>query len=150
MPKNSSKGSTKKKKEVDWASDEHFTKDRSMIYIEHTTECPIFQTKADECCTFLQHRIPERKFQLVKNRYGRLIPRDGAFEIGFSQNARTSVHLIWSGLDRGPPRRDKFPADYEAIVPDVQRVLKKFYPDKAVGISDDEDEEEEKEEKEEM
>ncbi|KAH8254818.1 hypothetical protein KR032_012307 [Drosophila birchii] len=142
MPKG--KGPAKKKKEVDWAADEHFLKERSMIYIEHTTECPIFNTKADECCSFLQHRIPERKFQLVKNKYGRIIPREGAFEIGFSQNARTSVHLIWSGLEKGPPRRDKFPMDYETIVPEVQRVLKKFYPDKAVGITDDEDEDEDK------
>lgn len=136
----------KKKKDVDWASDEHFTKDRSMIYIEHTYECPIFQTKADECCAFLQHRFPERKFQLVKNKYGRVPPRDGAFEIGFSQNARTSVHLIWSGLERGPPRRDKFPPDYEYIVPEVQKVLKKFYPDKAVGVSDEDEDDENKEE----
>ncbi|KAH8372573.1 hypothetical protein KR009_000136 [Drosophila setifemur] len=137
----------KKKKEVDWADDEHFTKERSMLYVEHTYECPIFQTKADECGTFFQQKIPERKFQLVKNRYGRQVPREGAFEIGFSQNARTSVHLIWSGLDKGPPRRDKFP-NYETLVPEVQKVLKKFYPDKAVGIDDDEDEDEEKDEEE--
>ncbi|XP_017040546.1 selenoprotein BthD [Drosophila ficusphila] len=136
----------KKKKEVDWADEEHFSKERSMIYIEHTYECPIFQTKADECVSFLQQRIPERKFQLVKNRYGHQVPRDGAFEIGFSQNARTSVHLLWSGLERGPPRRDKFPTDYEQIVPDVNRILKKFYPDKAVGVTDDEDADEDKDE----
>ncbi|KAH8280603.1 hypothetical protein KR018_012317, partial [Drosophila ironensis] len=136
MPKG---GAKKAKKEVDWAADENFTKDRSMIYVEHTTECPIFNTKADECGTFFTQRIPERKFQLVKNKYGKQVPRDGAFEIGFSQNARTSVHEIWSGLDKGPPRRDKFP-NFEVLVPDVQRILKKFYPDKAVGVPDEEDE----------
>jgi len=138
------KGPGKKKKDVDWADDEHFSKERSMIYVEHTYECPIFQTKADECGAFLQQRIPERKFQLVKNKYGRQVPREGAFEIGFSQNARTSVHLLWSGLDKGPPRRDKFPVDYETLVPDVNRILKKFYPDKAVGVlEEDEDEQRE-------
>ncbi|EDW90844.1 selenoprotein BthD [Drosophila yakuba] len=132
----------KKKKDVDWAADENFSKDRSMIYIEHTYECPIFQTKADECGSFFTQRIPERKFQLVKNRNGRQVPREGAFEITFSQNARTSEHLLWSGLEKGPPRRDKFPLEYEALVPDVNRILKKFYPDKAVGVADDEEEKE--------
>ncbi|XP_039481964.1 selenoprotein BthD [Drosophila santomea] len=132
----------KKKKDVDWAADENFSKDRSMIYIEHTYECPIFQTKADECGSFFTQRIPERKFQLVKNRNGRQVPREGAFEIAFSQNARTSEHLLWSGLEKGPPRRDKFPLEYEALVPDVNRILKKFYPDKAVGVADDEEEKE--------
>lgn len=135
------KGASKKpKKEVDWASDEHFSKDRSMIYVEHTTECPIFTTKAEECGAFFAERIPERKFQLVRNRYGKQVPREGAFEIGFSQNARTSVHEIWSGLERGPPRRDKFP-NFESLVPEVNKIIKKFYPDKSVGMDDDEEEE---------
>ncbi|SPP75247.1 selenoprotein BthD [Drosophila guanche] len=129
----------KKVKEVDWTADENFSKERSIIYVEHTTECPIFQIKAEECGVFFQERIPERQFQLVRNKNGKQAPRDGAFEIGISQNARTSVHELWSGLTKGPPRRDKFPNDFEVLVPDVQRVLKKFYPDKAVGISDDEE-----------
>ncbi|XP_030554468.1 selenoprotein BthD [Drosophila novamexicana] len=127
----------KKGKIVDWADDEHFSKDRSIFYIEHTTECPIFQVKADECLTFFQQRIPEREFQLVRNKNGKQVPRDGAFEVFISQNARTSEHELWSGMTRGPPRRDKFP-QYEDLVSDVNRVLRKFYPDKAVGIDEDE------------
>ncbi|EDW35669.1 GL17098 [Drosophila persimilis] len=131
----------KKVKVVDWAADENFSKERSIFYVEHTTECPIFQMKAEECGAFFKQRIPEREFQLVRNKNGKEAPREGAFEIGFSQNARTSVHELWSGLTRGPPRRDKFPEDYENLVPDVQRVLKKFYPDKVVGLTDDEEDE---------
>ncbi|XP_001360927.4 selenoprotein BthD [Drosophila pseudoobscura] len=131
----------KKVKMVDWAADENFSKERSIFYVEHTTECPIFQMKAEECGAFFKQRIPEREFQLVRNKYGKEAPREGAFEIGFSQNARTSVHELWSGLTRGPPRRDKFPEDFENLVPDVQRVLKKFYPDKVVGLTDDEEDE---------
>ncbi|XP_030387674.1 selenoprotein BthD [Scaptodrosophila lebanonensis] len=133
------KAKKKKAKDIDWASDEYFTKERSMIYIEHTHECPIFAVKAEECGEFMKQRIPERQFQLVRNKNGKQAPRDGAFEIGFCQNARTSMHEIWSGLNRGPPRRDKFPPTFEQLVPDVQRILKKFYPDKAVGLSDDEE-----------
>ncbi|ALC42208.1 CG13186 [Drosophila busckii] len=135
----------KKHKIVDWAADENFTKERSIFFIEHTYECNIFQTKADECLSFFQDRIPERQFALMRNKNGKQVPRDGAFEIGFAQNARTSQHVIWSGLDRGPPRRDKFPRNYEDLYPDVQRVLKKFYPDKAVGMADDDEDEEERE-----
>ncbi|EDW74557.1 uncharacterized protein Dwil_GK21341 [Drosophila willistoni] len=137
------RGKHKKSKDIDWAANENFLKERSMIYIEHTTECPIFQTKAEECGTFLQEHIPERLFQLVRNKNGKQVPRDGAFEIGFSQNARTSVHNLWSGLDKGPPRRDKFPATYDMLLPDVQRILKKFYPDKPVGMDEDDDAENE-------
>ncbi|EDW00725.1 selenoprotein H [Drosophila grimshawi] len=127
----------KKGKNVDWADDEHFSKDRSIFYIEHTTECPIFHTKAEECLTFFQQRIPERQFQLVRNRNGKQVPRDGAFEVCIAQNARTSQHELWSGLNRGPPRRDKFPL-YEDLVADVHRVLRKFYPDKVAPEDDEE------------
>ncbi|XP_068147327.1 selenoprotein BthD [Drosophila tropicalis] len=135
------RGKHKKSKDIDWTANENFLKERSMIYIEHTTECPIFQTKAEEFGSFLQEHFPERLFQLVRNKNG--TPRDGAFEIGFSQNARTSVHNLWSGLDKGPPRRDKFPANYDMLLPDVQRILKKFYPDKPVGMDEDDEDENE-------
>ncbi|KAH8420963.1 hypothetical protein KR222_000153, partial [Zaprionus bogoriensis] len=129
----------RKYKNVDWAADEHFSKTRSIFYIEHSTECPIFQTKADECLTFFQQRIPEREFQLVRNKNGKQVPREGAFEVNICQNARTSEHELWSGLLKGPPRRDKFPR-YEDLVMDVHRVLKKFYPDKTLGMDDEEEE----------
>lgn len=136
-----SKNKNKKKrriKDVDWSADEHFDKGRSLIYIEHSVECPIFQVKADAFADFLQERFPERMFQLVRNNNGKLTPRDGAFEIQFSQNARTSKYNLWSGLDKGPPRRDKFP-DFETLVPEVQRILKKFYPDVVTTIDDGDD-----------
>ncbi|EDW10230.1 selenoprotein H [Drosophila mojavensis] len=128
----------KKGKLIDWADDDHFSKDRSIFHIEHTTECPIFQVKADECLTFFQQRIPEREFQLIRNKNGKQVPREGAFEVRVSQNARTSEHLLWSGLNRGPPRRDKFPR-YETLVSDVHRVLKKFYADKVVDLDEEEE-----------
>ncbi|XP_023165104.1 selenoprotein BthD [Drosophila hydei] len=126
----------KKGKVVDWAADEFFSKDRSIFHIEHTTECPIFQAKADECLTFFQQRIPEREFQLVRNKNGKQAPRDGAFEVKFSQNARTSEHMLWSGLTKGPPRRDKFPI-FENLVLDVQRILRKFYAEKVADLDDE-------------
>lgn len=132
------KGKKKRVKDVDWSADEHFDKSRSMVYIEHTAECPIFQVKAEAFANFLQERFPERMIQLVRNNNGKLVPRDGSFEIEFSQNARTSKHNIWSGLERGPPRRDKFP-NFESLVPEVTKILKKFYAEVVTTLDDDDD-----------
>ncbi|XP_053952191.1 selenoprotein BthD [Anastrepha ludens] len=142
MPLKSKK--TKKPREADWAADPNFDKNRAMIYIEHTLECPIFLTKAEEFAAYVAEQVPNRIIQLVRNNNGKLAPRDGAFEIGFSQNARTSVHQIWSGIDKGPPRRDKFPPNYEPLMEEISKVLKKFYPDAEEkdlleGMEDDDD-----------
>ncbi|XP_061397746.1 selenoprotein BthD [Musca vetustissima] len=122
------KKNKKRQREIDWSAEANFQKNRSIIYIEHSMECPIFSLKAEEFLKFLQDQIPERQFALIRNGYGKMQPRAGAFEIEFAQNARTSRHCLWSGLDKGPPRRDKFP-QFENLMPAIQRVLKKFYPD---------------------
>ncbi|XP_037937950.1 selenoprotein H-like [Teleopsis dalmanni] len=129
MPKKGGKKQKKGKKikDIDWAADENFSKTRSVIYIEHTTECPIFQRKAEEFREFLEAEVPEREFVLIRNGNGKKVPRLGAFEISFSQNARTSQYDIWSGIDKGPPRRDKFPESFELVMPEVRKILKKFY-----------------------
>ncbi|XP_017471339.1 PREDICTED: selenoprotein BthD [Rhagoletis zephyria] len=119
----------KKIREIDWAADANFDKNRCMIYIEHTHECPIFQTKAEEFAAYVRVQVPNRIIQLVRNQNGKVSPREGAFEIGFSQNARTSVHKLWSGIDMGPPRRDKFPPSYEPLMQEIRNILKKFYPE---------------------
>ncbi|KAI8120664.1 Selenoprotein BthD [Lucilia cuprina] len=119
-----SKKAKKKPKEIDWSADVNFDKNRSIIYIEHSLECPIFSIKAEEFLKYLQMQIPDRQFVLIRNQYE------------FSQHARTSKHNLWSGLDRGPPRRDKFPK-FETLMPEVQRVLKKFYPDVVTNIEED-------------
>uniref|UniRef100_W8C0Q1 Selenoprotein BthD n=1 Tax=Ceratitis capitata TaxID=7213 RepID=W8C0Q1_CERCA len=142
MPSRKGKKS-KKQREIDWTADAYFDKNRSMIYIEHTLECPIFQTKAEEFAAYVAAEAPQRIIQLVRNHNGKVPPRPGAFEIGFSQNARTSVHQLWSGLDKGPPRRDKFPPDYVPLMQEINKVLKKFYPDAIEkdpleGLDDDE------------
>ena len=96
--------------------------------------------KADEFLRYLQTNVPERQFVMIRNQFGKVEPRPGAFEIEFSQHARTTKHYIWSGLEKGPPRRDKFP-NFDTIFPEVQKVLKKFYPD-IVPVDEDEEEDE--------
>lgn len=139
--KKKGKGKAKAKKEIDWAAEANFDKNRAMVYIEHTLECPIFRTKAEEFVKYLEQEIPDRMFQLILNQNGKVPPREGAFEIGFSQNAKTSVHQLWSGIDKGPPRRDKFPLTYEDLLAEVRKILKKFYADlEKMPIEEEEDE----------
>lgn len=96
--------------------------------------------KADEFLRYLQSEIPERQFVLIRNHFGKVEPRPGAFEIEFSQHARTSKHNLWSGIERGPPRRDKFPA-FEVLMPEVRKILKNFYPDVVANVEEDSNEE---------
>lgn len=119
-PKENKKG----KKILDYAADELFDPNRCMIHIEHTDECPIFHIKAIEFLNFLIERFPERKFVLIRNKEP---ARDGAFEIQFSQTARTSNHCLWTGIKKGPPRQRKFPKSYELLLPEIEKILKKIY-----------------------
>lgn len=127
----------KAKKAIDYAADELFDPTRAMIHIEHTDECPVFHIKAIEFLNFLIERFPERKFVLIRNKEP---ARDGAFEINFSQSARTSNHCLWSGLKKGPPRQRKFPKSYELLLPEVEKILKKIYIVRKV-IEEEEEEE---------
>lgn len=114
----------KAKKVIDYAADDLFDPNRSIINIEYSEECPVFHLKAVEFLNFLIERFPERKFVLIKNKDP---PRPGAFEINFSQTARTSNHCLWTGVQKGPPRQRKFPKSYEDLLPEVDKILKKIY-----------------------
>lgn len=130
------KDTKKAKKVVDYAADEFFDPNRSMIHIEHTDECPIFNIKAVEFLNFLIERFPGRSFVLIKNK----IPaRPGAFEIHFSQTARTSEHCLWTGIKKGPPRKRKFPKSYELLVPEIEKILKKIYIVRKIVQEEDEE-----------
>lgn len=37
-------------------------------------------------------------------------PKRGSFEIYISKNKLSEKVLLWSGLKKGPPRKDKFPS----------------------------------------
>ncbi|CAD7086746.1 unnamed protein product [Hermetia illucens] len=125
--KKGKKGGGKTKAPINWSDDAHFDENRAMIYIIHTTECPIFLEKALEFQSFLMAQYPKKIFQLILNDDGKTKPEDGAFEISFSQNARTERVELWSGKDKGPPRREKFPKSYDLLLPEVDKILKKIY-----------------------
>ena len=131
MPKSKKGGKTDKKKikAIDYAADEFFDPRRSIIYIEHTEECPIFKEKANEFHLYVQTNFPDRPIVLIRNQNGKQLPRIGAFEINFAQSARSPIHLLWTGIDKGPPRCDKFPISYELLLPEVRTIINKIYVD---------------------
>lgn len=82
----------------------------------------MFKRKAAEVHSGLCELAPEHKFQLVLNEDGK--PRRGAFEISIAKGKDGEKVLVWSGLPKGPPRKDKFP-EPKTILDDVLKVLKK-------------------------
>lgn len=113
-------------KKINFCDDQHFDENLSVIKIEHTLECPIFIEKAHEIFKYLNEKHPRNKFKLLVNEEtdGTAIePREGAFEMSFAKNCRLTNHLIWSGIDKGPPRREKFPPDLDELARKIQKIL---------------------------
>ncbi|KFB46578.1 selenoprotein BthD [Anopheles sinensis] len=79
------------------------------------------ERKATEVHAELCKLAPEQNFQLVLNESGK--PRRGSFEIAIAKEKDGKQVLVWSGLPKGPPRKDKFP-DVKSILDDVLKALK--------------------------
>lgn len=135
MPKskpkrNKSKKLKKKPVKIDWASDEHFDENLAMIYIEQCQQCFVFQQQTNIFFEKLTEQFPEQKFMLLINNVaslGEQAARIGAWEISLAKNARSKSELLWSGFEKGPPRREKFLNDslYEDIWKRVTLLLAK-------------------------
>ena len=116
-----------KQKKRFFCEDKLFDKSLSVIKVEHCQECPVFGEKAFEVFKLVVEKFPQRQFKLLVNHSelnGEAIePRFGAFEVWFARNCRETYHLLWSGLDKGPPRREKFPQDLDEIQRKVLKLL---------------------------
>ncbi|CRK98082.1 CLUMA_CG011450, isoform A [Clunio marinus] len=129
--KNESKESKKKKREnkPKPVKKPHFNIDESwnVIKIEHCFECPIFAVKSQEIFNILCENFPRNKIRLLCNEShidgSRIEPRLGAFEISFAKSYRETFHLIWSGIEKGPPRREKFPSNVDDLVRQITKIL---------------------------
>lgn len=111
-----------------FCDDKFFDENLGVVKIEHCLECPVYAEKALEIYKLLTGKFPKYKFKLLLNESeldGKKIePRSGAFEVSFAKNCRHTYHLIWSGLEKGPPRRDKFPPqEIEDLARKVQKIL---------------------------
>uniref|UniRef100_A0A182W905 Selenoprotein H n=1 Tax=Anopheles minimus TaxID=112268 RepID=A0A182W905_9DIPT len=77
--------------------------------------------KAAEVHSELCELAPDSNLQLVLNEDGK--PRRGAFEISIAKSMDGEKVLVWSGVSKGPPRKEKFP-DTKSILDDVLKALK--------------------------
>uniref|UniRef100_A0A182FQQ5 Uncharacterized protein n=1 Tax=Anopheles albimanus TaxID=7167 RepID=A0A182FQQ5_ANOAL len=112
MPKAKGKGK-KKKKPIDpnllYCDDQHFDETLAIVRIEHCLRCPIYQEMAQRIFDRICQQFPDTSFKLIRNEFDKMEPREGSFEVSIARNCRVPDHTIWSGLPRGPPRREKFP-----------------------------------------
>lgn len=102
-------------------SDAGSNKNGSVIFIEHCTSWSVFKRKAAQLHKELSELAPEQSFGLKLNEGGK--PRRGAFEISVAKSQDAKPVQIWSGLPKGPPRKEKFP-EADQILQDVLSALK--------------------------
>lgn len=126
------KGASKKTKiptkRIDlFCDDKHFDDQLCVLKFEHCVECPIFAEKAVEIFQTLKEYFPRNKFKVLLNHSEvdgkKFEPRYGAFEINFAKHCRMNYHLLWSGIDKGPPRRDKIPTDLDDLAKKMTKIL---------------------------
>lgn len=110
-----------------FCDDKFFDENLSVVKIEHCLECPIFTEKAQEIFKLLSTKFPRNKFKLLLNQSEvdgkKIVPQYGAFEVSFAKNCRQTYHLIWSGIEKGPPRREKFPTSFDELLNKVNKIL---------------------------
>lgn len=117
----------KAKVPVNFCDDKHFVETQGVLKFEYCYECPIFNKKAEEIFHFMKEHFPKQHFKFLCNESeidgSKFEPRFGAFEIWFGKNCRMPLHLLWSGIDNGPPRRDKFPIAYDSMAKAIQKFI---------------------------
>lgn len=116
--------------EIDWCADENFKPQEPLVFIEHDRRCFVYREQEELFEATLTAAFPDRIFHFLVNtlgRVGELGPRDGSFEISFAQNARCVEEVLWSGLKKGPPRRLKFPNDYAAFLPQLKKIMSRYF-----------------------
>jgi selT/selW/selH-like putative selenoprotein len=76
------------------------------VAVEHCRSWQVFKKRAIELCDQLKKHFPRIQFNISYN--NGITPRRGAFELTVKKGG--ADHLIWTGLKKGPPRKEKFPA----------------------------------------
>lgn len=91
------------------------------VIIHHCTSWSVFKKRANEIFTALSQSITDADFELVLNDEGKA--KRGSFEIYIEKQdgERTQV---WSGITKGPPRKDKFPDVEKDLKAQVLKIIK--------------------------
>ncbi|XP_065082349.1 selenoprotein H-like [Ochlerotatus camptorhynchus] len=122
--KKSRKGRRKKvDKNLQFCDDKHFDPKLAVVTVEHCLRCPIYREMAEKIFADISDTFPDHKFKLIRNGFDRLEAREGSFELSLAKNCRSPAQLLWSGIERGPPRREKFPLDLTSIIERVDKEL---------------------------
>lgn len=93
------------------------------IAINHCVSWSVFKKRAQTLYNEVRELLPEdlcEKITLKLNENGK--PARGSFEI-FVKKPDQEPILIWSGLKKGPPRKEKFP-EVSSIIDDIKKALK--------------------------
>jgi len=91
-----------------------------IVSIEACKSWQVFKRRATQIFTDLCSLIPKHQLGLVIN--DELTPRRGSFEISVRKTKSDEPVLVWSGIKKGPPRKEKFPEATE-ILQDVLSAL---------------------------
>lgn len=68
----------------------------------------------------MSQSFSEVDFELVLNEGGK--PKRGSFEIFIEKDGEKTQ--VWSGITKGPPRKDKFPDVEKDLKPKVLKIFK--------------------------
>lgn len=78
-----------------------------IVSVEACKSWQVFKRRATQIFTDLCSLIPNHQFELVVNEDK--TPRRGSFEISVKKSKTDEPVLVWSGIKKGPPRKEKFP-----------------------------------------
>lgn len=94
----------------------------AFISFEVCKSCHTYKRQATKLFKDLSALFPDKNFQMSINDLGP--PRRGAFEVTISKKkgGKVDASLLWSGLKKGPPRREKFP-EANVISDNLTKVL---------------------------
>jgi hypothetical protein len=73
----------------------------------------VFKRKANDVFAEIAKSIADKNFELALNAEGK--PARGSFEIFVTKAGSTKKTQVWTGLKKGPPRKDKFPEAKDLI-----------------------------------
>lgn len=92
------------------------------ISFEICNSCTTYKRNAKKIFEEIQKQFKDKTFELLINDNGK--PRRGSFELIIATDKKKNKNgkLIWTGIEKGPPRRLKFP-EPEHIVELVSKTL---------------------------
>lgn len=89
------------------------TSEAHVISVDHCTSWSVFKRKANDIFAEIVKLIADKNFELALNAGGK--PARGSFEIFVTKSGSEEKVQIWSGMKKGPPRKDKFPEPKDLV-----------------------------------